>query len=37
LDEQPDPETEPEADLGLDELFTQTPVEDAALAPVHNI
>ena len=37
LDEQPDPETEPEAHLGLDELFTQTPVDDAALAPVHNI
>ena len=36
-DKKPDPETEPEAELGLDELFTQAPVEDAAVAPVHNI
>jgi len=36
-DKEPDPETEPEAELGLDERFTQIPVEDAALAPVHNI
>ena len=37
LDKEPDPETEPEADLGLDELFMQSPVDNAAPAPVHNI
>ena len=36
-DKEPDPETEPAAESGLDELFTQTPVEDAALVHAHNI
>jgi len=33
----PDLYKEPQAELALDELFTYTPEEDAALAPVHNI
>lgn len=36
-DKKTDPETELEADLGPDELFTQAPVENAAVAHVQNI